>query len=1055
MQSTARAWVLVALFVAGCGGGSGAGGPTSPPVTQSGTNEVSLDNSVPSQAQAAITSYVSGAGSVPSTATSINVPTGLGSGPALVLAVSASNSILLIGSPAQDGSITLSPASTAQALAEFGLEPLPTGVTYAQAISAITASAGYSNLVTQVEQALSSGTPPATSPAVLTGLSAVASQAQTAILASMSAAATSVAKGSGNAKEATSKYAVRRAVPSATYQPLPYNLVTANGAAAITVADVPSSVQVQLYNNTFIQWSATTTDINGNNISSVTLPPISLGSYIGNVLTTGAASTPVPIDGNAVQFVVTVSEDSSSVAFDIANVIQTATNTTLSTITPLTGQQKTCVGSTITTLVNSELPALIMNPSVESFKDYLAGVFMDADNLISKCAFSAAQTEEFGPLSIAVAAVQAAVNVSSITATLTQAVTWLGQSFSVEVCKSSGVSIPCSLSIRTPNPFLVVGQPEQLTALVTATTLPFSDASALAWTSTNTPPTIATVSPLGVVIAGDMQGIANIQVMDPFGDVGTVNITIGLPVVSPASASTSVGSTVQMSLVDPSNNPLALTPPWQWYSNRPSIATIDQTTGVVTGVAPGIATVYAQDQITSDTTNPAQITVSPYPSSTLVTPTPTSVPADGGPVTLTAVVSSATAPAGAPAATGTVTFTDQTSDTALCSKYALSSGTSVCPNVTVMAGDTVQAIYSGDANYAASTGSATIVGTENLTISPSAPTVAVGSTVTLSVSATDGSGNPIALPPNLQWTSSDLTIATVASGVVAGVAAGAATITVIDPESGATASVTVVVAPQNSTTCAPPAGASTCTITQYSPDFYNAGELVAPVAIDGTEDVNGTVSADDQQLVLVMYSNVATPCVIGTTNCPQLAYQGFSICSVDGNFVAASANSSSPYTYAPGEGCTGSGSGAISTNYAITSGGTLTMTSSQDQSGAFTCTNPTTTSTSSSQSQSMLSLSLVDGSGSGSFSSTSNSVTTGAGGSQSLVTTSGSGSWSGATNPASIFASMGLGVQTTSVPAGQAIPQACTTSGTISSTASRTKSLRALSALGITRKEHD
>jgi N-acetylneuraminic acid mutarotase len=78
-----------------------------------------------------------------------------------------------------------------------------------------------------------------------------------------------------------------------------------------------------------------------------------------------------------------------------------------------------------------------------------------------------------------------------------------------------------------------------------------------------------------------------------------------------------------------------------------------------------------------------------------------------------------------------------------------------------------------------------------LHIAPSSPSLVVNGTTTLSVTATDGSGNPIATPPNLQWQSLDMSVATVAAGVVTGVALGTATVTVTDPVSMATASVTV------------------------------------------------------------------------------------------------------------------------------------------------------------------------------------------------------------------------------------------------------------------------
>lgn len=85
-----------------------------------------------------------------------------------------------------------------------------------------------------------------------------------------------------------------------------------------------------------------------------------------------------------------------------------------------------------------------------------------------------------------------------------------------------------------------------------------------------------------------------------------------------------------------------------------------------------------------------------------------------------------------------------------------------------------------------------------LNFAPQNPTVVVGSTVTLTVSATDSSGNSIAVPPNLQWKLSNDALATVTNGVVTGVAIPASNssqpiITVTDPASGATASVTVLV----------------------------------------------------------------------------------------------------------------------------------------------------------------------------------------------------------------------------------------------------------------------
>jgi beta-lactam-binding protein with PASTA domain len=92
------------------------------------------------------------------------------------------------------------------------------------------------------------------------------------------------------------------------------------------------------------------------------------------------------------------------------------------------------------------------------------------------------------------------------------------------------------------------------------------------------------------------------------------------------------------------------------------------------------------------------------------------------------------------------------------------------------------------------TASATVtVGAIVLQISPASATVAVGSTTTLAVTASDASG-AVATPPDLQWTSSNTSIATVAAGVVRGVAQGNTTITVTDPMSLATTSAMITVA---------------------------------------------------------------------------------------------------------------------------------------------------------------------------------------------------------------------------------------------------------------------
>jgi hypothetical protein len=101
--------------------------------------------------------------------------------------------------------------------------------------------------------------------------------------------------------------------------------------------------------------------------------------------------------------------------------------------------------------------------------------------------------------------------------------------------------------------------------------------------------------------------------------------------------------------------------------------------------------------------------------------------------------------------------------------------------------------YSGDANYAAQSLSNVNLAAFVLTVSGPLQ-LAVGGTAPYVVAAADGfSGGAVSVPPNLVWTSSDPTVATVNAGVVTAIAVGTAAITAMDPVSLANASVKITV----------------------------------------------------------------------------------------------------------------------------------------------------------------------------------------------------------------------------------------------------------------------
>lgn len=144
------------------------------------------------------------------------------------------------------------------------------------------------------------------------------------------------------------------------------------------------------------------------------------------------------------------------------------------------------------------------------------------------------------------------------------------------------------------------------------------------------------------------------------------------------------------------------------------------------------------------------------------------------------------------------------------------------------------------------TAQVTVTAPVSLQITQTLPTVAVGSTITLNVTATSG-GITIPTPPNLEWSSDADSVATVINAVVTGVSAGPALITVTDPVSQATASVTVTVISGS---------------WMYEPAFESVGcsdtDTISTTVVDGN---GNTVFTNTQS-----YTNNCPPATNGTPN---------------------------------------------------------------------------------------------------------------------------------------------------------------------------------------------
>ena len=275
-----------------------------------------------------------------------------------------------------------------------------------------------------------------------------------------------------------------------------------------------------------------------------------------------------------------------------------------------------------------------------------------------------------------------------------------------------------------------------------------------------------------------------------FTDAGTTACHTKAPVasvvMSPTSATVPVGGTVQLSAtpLDASGNALTdrvVT----WTSSAPTVAAVSPS-GLVSGVAVGSATITATSGGKSAS---SAITVGVPVASVAVSPASATVSV-GGTQQLTATPLDAN---GNPLSGRTVTWTPDASGVA-----------------TVSASGLVSAVAAGSATITATSegksGSSAVtvpVPVASVAVSPAPATVAKGSTVQLSATLSDASGNPLT-GRTVTWTSSAPGIATVdGTGLVTGVAAGSATITATSEGKSGSSAITVTAMPVASVAVSP------------------------------------------------------------------------------------------------------------------------------------------------------------------------------------------------------------------------------------------------------------
>jgi uncharacterized protein YjdB len=341
-----------------------------------------------------------------------------------------------------------------------------------------------------------------------------------------------------------------------------------------------------------------------------------------------------------------------------------------------------------------------------------------------------------------------------------------------------------TVSVTPQTPSVVIGTTTTLTALPRDANGVVLTGRAVTWSSANT--AVAIVSAAGAV-TGVALGTATITATSE-GKAGTATVTVvPVPVatvaVSPLSANVTTGATQPLTAItkDANNNTLTgriVT----WSTSSTAIATVS-TAGVVTGVAPGTATITATSE---GKTGTATIFVLQVPvGSVTVTPSPASVVGTQT-VQLTATVKDQN---GVVVTDRAVSWSTNNSSIATVSPTGLTAvvtgnNTGNNPlNATITATSETKSV--------GTTVTVTANPVATVTVTPAPASVKKGNKITLTATPRDAN-NSVLTGRTVAWSSSNTSVATVAAnGEVTGVNTGSAVITATIGGKTGTSSVTV------------------------------------------------------------------------------------------------------------------------------------------------------------------------------------------------------------------------------------------------------------------------
>lgn len=357
------------------------------------------------------------------------------------------------------------------------------------------------------------------------------------------------------------------------------------------------------------------------------------------------------------------------------------------------------------------------------------------------------------------------------------------------------------------------------------------------------------VSSSGLFTAGPVSGnfrvIATRRGVADTAVVTIVNAPVATVTVAPSAPSLAVGGTVQLTATtrDAAGNVLtgrSIT----WSSSAPAVATVSAN-GVVSAVATGSATITATSEGQSGT---ADVTVSTVPVATVTVAPATAGVAVGG----TSQLSATTKDAAGNVLTGrSITWSSSNPAVATVSASGL---------VTGVAAGSATITATSEGQNGTSTITVTIVPVATVTVAPATALLRIGTTVQLTATTKDGSGN-VLTGRSITWSSSAAGVATVsANGLVTAVAAGSATITATSEGKSGTSTITVTIVPVATVTVTPASSnlsiAGTVVLTAVTKD--SAGNVLTGRSVTWSSNATGVATVSVGGLVTAIGAGSAT-----------------------------------------------------------------------------------------------------------------------------------------------------------------------------------------------------